>query len=480
MIFKSLVFNNKVVKFDQSSTLIWSEKNSVGKTTLIRLLLHALGYKIPGTKKFKFNNVVTELNFENKENEYVYIRDKKIITVFQNSKKLGTFHTENDLNELLAIAFGIENNLILENILGLYYFDQEKGWTLLNRGIVIGSNRFSIEKLLEGMTGKQLGDMRADIENLTKEIKNYNQIKSLIIAKEKLKFNQDKVDWTSVDDLENKLSMINFTLNRLRKSLSELEISLKDNDKFKNMINNLKLMVKDERGNLIQVTSDTLVNFEINQAAIRARIANNVSRIDEAVKEKRKIEKELSNLEMFKIENQIQRISNVLTEAKLSSQLIDDIIQKLSIEKGEKSKYIKKILNSSEIITSIYERIGDYAAILNVDKYIDSTEGFLFTSNLKEYTGAVLHLIVFSFRLSLLKELEIVTGERLPIIIDSPKSGELDTNNLKSMFKLLNLEFSKNQIIVVTAENLLTMKDWGQKIKMETSLMEDLPSNKFM
>lgn len=39
--------------FESGFNLIYSEKNSTGKTTLMRCLLYGLGYAIPGTKKFK-------------------------------------------------------------------------------------------------------------------------------------------------------------------------------------------------------------------------------------------------------------------------------------------------------------------------------------------------------------------------------------------------------------------------------------------
>ena len=39
------------------------------------------------------------------------------------------------------------------------YVDQDKGWTLLNRGTVIGKIKFSIEELLAGLNGFDLDDL---------------------------------------------------------------------------------------------------------------------------------------------------------------------------------------------------------------------------------------------------------------------------------------------------------------------------------
>lgn len=39
------------ISFGTNANLIYSEKNSCGKTTLVRFILYALGYSIPSTKK---------------------------------------------------------------------------------------------------------------------------------------------------------------------------------------------------------------------------------------------------------------------------------------------------------------------------------------------------------------------------------------------------------------------------------------------
>ena len=50
----------KVYNFSDKC-LIYSDENSRGKTTLLRMLLFALGYNIPPTKKISFSKYVFEL-----------------------------------------------------------------------------------------------------------------------------------------------------------------------------------------------------------------------------------------------------------------------------------------------------------------------------------------------------------------------------------------------------------------------------------
>lgn len=51
------------VLWDTDVNLIFSKKNTCGKTTLLRALLYSLGYPIPNTKKIKFEKciIITEI-----------------------------------------------------------------------------------------------------------------------------------------------------------------------------------------------------------------------------------------------------------------------------------------------------------------------------------------------------------------------------------------------------------------------------------
>ena len=89
---------------------------------------------------------------------------------------------------------------------------------------------------------------------------------------------------------------------------------------------------------------------------------------------------------------------------------------------------------------------------------------YLFTSNLKELSGAVLHKTVFSFRLAYIIEIEKVLGIKLPILLDSPKGKEVDDSNISKMMQILQRDFPDNQIIIasiyhyVSNEHVITLK----------------------
>ena len=53
----------KKINFEKDVNLIFSKKNSRGKTTLLRLMLYGMGYDIPSTRKLNFNKMYIEINF---------------------------------------------------------------------------------------------------------------------------------------------------------------------------------------------------------------------------------------------------------------------------------------------------------------------------------------------------------------------------------------------------------------------------------
>ena len=87
MIIKSITITegqkSKAYTFSANANLIHSDDNTVGKTTLLRLILYSLGYPIPNTKNIRFEKCITETIVEQssityhirRENEYLLVND---------------------------------------------------------------------------------------------------------------------------------------------------------------------------------------------------------------------------------------------------------------------------------------------------------------------------------------------------------------------------------------------------------------------
>ena len=111
--------------------------------------------------------------------EYLKIIDEKEIIIYRkaNSVKVVIGDANYDYivpsqeNEWFSLIFGIDNITVLNNLLAVYYIDQEKGWTLLNRGKIIGNNRFNIEEFIAGISGININNLLDEKRVVNNEIK---------------------------------------------------------------------------------------------------------------------------------------------------------------------------------------------------------------------------------------------------------------------------------------------------------------------
>ena len=129
--------------FSRKFNLITSnEVNSTGKSTYCRLIFYALGYTIPSTEGINFDRVDTTIKIEINGQKLIVKRTSKILSVKSEDGAWSKIFTLPDEHiSFIAYIFNLDNLRIASNLLGLMYIDQEKGWTLLNRGkvsVIIG------------------------------------------------------------------------------------------------------------------------------------------------------------------------------------------------------------------------------------------------------------------------------------------------------------------------------------------------------
>ncbi len=68
-------FETKKFTFEDGFNEIYSMENSKGKSTLLRILLHAIGYQVPATVGFKtFDKIVTKLSITNNTKTFLIER----------------------------------------------------------------------------------------------------------------------------------------------------------------------------------------------------------------------------------------------------------------------------------------------------------------------------------------------------------------------------------------------------------------------
>lgn len=429
---------------------VFSMKNSVGKTTLLRSLLFGLGFNIPDTKGIPFDeNVTVSLVIEKDQSVIELIRVKEYISVVKDGKRT-EFSLPSEQLDLHEFVLGIKDVNILNNILGVIYIDQDKGWTLLNRGKVIGNNKFNIERFVSGLAGStetiKLIDRRTQLES---QIEKYTEI--FEIAKYKDELHNEMKDYrfdTTVEEFVAEKDNLVYKTNNLKKRLNDLKNVIYENDSFVNFIDDMKLsiLINNEP---VQITKNNIDGYneyvdilKLREMKLSKEISTNQSKIKDL---NEKIEEIVGS---FNIEEELRRYQSSVSKLEFDQVELEKIISSLRMEKRSINKEIKRYLNENNHVTSnLSKYILEYVDYLGINEYVDNNKT-LFTSELSSLSGRILSQMVFSYKLAYIKELKLITGFTVPIIIDSPRNNEITEENANKMFELLARDFSDHQIIV--------------------------------
>ena len=441
------------IEWSPTVNLVYSDKNTCGKTTLMRAMLYSLGYPVPNTKNIKFEKciIVTEI-----ENNYGFItirREGNYLQVrYANEEQVFTLPAEQ--NEFHQLLWGTNNLELLDNIIGACYIDQEKGWTLLNRGKVIGNIRYNIEQLVRALSGRQCTDLLLQEKRLELELKKYRQMQSIAKYKEEINEYKDELISESYDEeLEKQLDVLYYELAVLNKELKRIENVIKKNDSFRKYIESMKIRVRASSGEEIPVNKDTIVDMNeyIEMLETKRRIiSSEINSIKKAI-EKLRIEmpQDDAQLSFGKKDSVLTDFDKNMVKFDIDAIAIGKAIDRLEKElKNTRGLITEATKRDNHIVDEMSEIIMMYSQELGVD--LVNRANYLFTKNLKELSGAVLHKLVFVYRLAAVLSIEKYLGYKLPLLIDSPSGKEVDRENVNAMMKILARDFSKNQIIVAS------------------------------
>ena len=434
-------------------TVLFSQHNKAGKTTLLRCLLYALGYQIPPTRGISFERMNFEIKVKlTSGKEVALIRQGMTIVLYEGTDErrysLPYDHTFL-LNELLEI----NDPLIVDNALGAFYFDQEKGWTLLNRGKVIGNIRFNIEDFLRGLTGRPCVDEKAELETVLRELRKYKQMLEVAKYQVELDSSGDAVPFeTPTEEIAQEILQLENEKKPLENELTRLQNVIRKTTSFKNYITGMRLRVRSENGEEIPVTADTLIDFRDHEQLLRAKREDITYRIAQINNKIGKLRDRMSDTQvLFNVETTIEHFAAELSRVRVDRASVERIISQLSKKKVALQERIQAVLSrGSEVVKDMTESVVEYLKYLGVDaKY-----GYnIFTHDLKSLTGATFHLLVFAFKLSYIKMISKKTGCVLPIIIDSPNGREVEKSLVDKMMSVLIRDFSGHQIIIATIYN---------------------------
>ena len=474
MIIQSLTITEgkktKTYKFSPHANLVHSDDNTVGKTTLLRLMLYALGYQIPNTKNMKFEKCITQVVLTSngktfhikRENEYLLVDDETSTEYYILPTELNQFH---------AVVFGTDNNDVLNNLLGTFYMDQEKGWTLLNRGKVIGSISFSIEKLILGLSERDYQKLQSELQLLEREVKKYQQMRDIAqYQREIYEEKGDIVHDTYDETLQRDLSVYMFDVEALRKELKQITDTIADNTSIRKFVEKMSLWVKAPDGTKIPVNEDTIIGLDDNNDFLISRkhlLTSQIAKLEQKIENLRSMiyyQSQQPTTETL-IESFDKNLSQIAIDAKAVTSILNELIERQTEVRRQLTELAK---NNNDILEQMYSDILSYGVELGLTQYMSSGIGFVFTRNLKELTGATLMKMVFAFKMSYIRAVDRVLNIKLPLILDSPSGKELDQYNIQKLMDIINRDFSENQVIIASIyhykiDNLTTI-EMGRRV----------------
>ena len=444
----------KIEDFKPNFNYIFNPKNNMGKSTFMRIVLYALGFAVPSTKKVSFADFEIDLEINVNNKILVLKRQDKKFWINDNE-----FFLPRDTKVAHLTIFDTDNHLLINNILGVMYIDQDRGWTLLNRGHVIGGIKFSIEEFLQAMEKKDIDiETKIRLQDVNKDLEKYRKLKvvadyrEFVIATQgDLNFQRGDVSFeTHTEELKNELNDLNLQKSRVIKRIKNLENSIFDNIKFVEWLEKFNIYVKKNEIS-IPVKRETIENyddiFQLNKIEIH-REQISLQKLNEKITQ---INVELNKQHsLFKYETIIEKFDKNILDISINKVEVDKVIKQLSKKQSEiKMNIIENIKKKNKWTEKLYTLISNYAKELKVEEFVKSIED-IFTHDLKSISGAVYHKLVFIFRLSYIRLLSDNLNYKLPIFIDSPNGREIEQKSVEEMIKILERDFEGHQVFLAT------------------------------
>ena len=194
--------------------------------------------------------------------------------------------------------------------------------------------------------------------------------------------------------------------------------------------------IKGTDGTTIPVTENNIVGFNDSidyliskHKIVSAKLSDVIHEIDVL---ERQSQSESEQMLFWNSETMLEAFDKKIASLQINAAIINKEIKLLEKQLKEIRKEItKETKTNNEVVNSLYKNVLKYAVELEIGSDTTMAASYLFTSNLKELSGAILHKTVFAFRLAYIIEIERALKIKLPIILDSPSGKEVDQENIK-------------------------------------------------
>lgn len=447
----------KTFNFSDQTTLICSDgDNSAGKTTLIRLLLYSMGEMVPMTQGFNPKELETRIKLTRDDNSIIIIvrlGDTVIVDDGEDAERLALPFQGAEIKQKI---YGSISEELSSNLLGAHYIDQDKGWTLLNRGKVIGGVQFSIEGFLRGLSGNSYQKQLGRLKQIESDIKKYKFFVEAAGYKDSIVNNPDVQEIASNKGRDHeRLIQLRIQSASIKKRIASIRRAQKDNARFVDYIDNMGLRVKAATGEIIEISKNNLMHYEDNSRymdgevlALNAELAGIEKRMSEL---EASIEDNDKLFEVNKVDTSV--FDRQIAGMKLDLPAYEKLLKSLEKEKRDLNKEMREsISRNNQQYDSLTNTVYEYCQELGVGEYFKDDKAGILTSSLQRKSGSNYHMLVFAFRLAYATTVRKQCNIKLPIIIDSIRGRELSDKNFGKCLSLLNEKFKDHQIIIASIE----------------------------
>lgn len=419
----------------------------------MRSLFYALGYPIPSTKGIKFDDMEFWLVIENNGKQYKLYRHNSYLSIDDRKEQID-YSLPTDFYEIHTKLTGCDNKDILDNLIGASYMDQEKGWTLLNRGKVIGNISFNIEALVRGLGGKECADELMRLEALKRQLKKYEYMYSVAEYQEAIHEMGEDIEFDEPDEvIARRLEVLRAEREPILNELKQIKSILRKNKVLAEFIADMKLIVQSGSGEEIPVTRETLVGFMDNNEFLTTRREMLAAELNDINRKIMALEKQKGKEEqLFKIQTAIEAFDSDIKKISVDAIATKRIIDQLKKERQKLQDRIRAMTKQDNgVVLELHNYISAYAKEFDVtETYVSPNKDYIFTSDLKSLSGTILHKIVLSFKLAYIKLIKEKSGIVLPIVLDSPSGREVEYKTVENMLKLIQRDFPEHQLIVAS------------------------------
>lgn len=489
----------KAIKLNTTSTLYGLETNSFsfinnfnllssnginsrGKTSLIKFLIWGLGYNISFTKSF--NRQTSEVKLLLLNNKQVIHTDRVFDRIkIRKNNTMKEFHLPKQESNCIQYLFGFNNTYLEDQLIGLFYFDQDQGLKEWNRGKVVQSlnydktYRLSIEQILFGLINLdyskyhkrelKLCHEQAHIKKLIKSVTPFIKSSSM-----------DKFNFNEAKRINNNIYKTNTILQRLKKFYKIYTESRKKEKKVFKLLKVLNLYIENPNpnGNPIPVKKENIIKNNLRDLQLSYISKSYRIRIHDIRKHLKILNSKRNSLIKLRINNTSNYDKDYLNAQKevalsgLNIRHLKNNQENLNSNRKKIHKKIYNILVNNQYYNKIWNTAHKLSQNLTIKNYFSIKKNKILYKSIP-YSGAQRSLIIFIYRLAIYSTVMSHLQINIPIILDSPGSQEMDNKNLNSLLRTIIKEMPKTQLIVASNDKINIP---NHKINLNNGVFNDL------